>query len=99
MGKTKIKIDYSICGNGNKIDPRECAKCMKVCDPAIFLMHQSQEKSSEERDPYDPQYWKITALYPSLCTHCQKCVEACPEDAIKIYWKDSLFSKYELIEI
>lgn len=85
MGKTKIKIDYSICGNGNKIDPRECAICMKVCDPALFLLHQSLDFYDED-DPYDPQIWRITPLYPSLCNHCMKCVEKCPEQAITINW-------------
>ncbi len=82
MGKIKISINYSICGDGNKIDPRECALCMKVCDPTIFLLHQTQNVNEE--NPYDPQIWRITPLYPSLCTLCMKCVEKCPESAISI---------------
>ena len=85
MGKTRIKIDYFICGDGNKIDPRDCAICMKVCDPALFLLHQSLDFYNED-DPYDPQIWRITPVYPSLCTHCMKCVEQCPEKAITIKW-------------
>ncbi|MCG3225377.1 MAG: 4Fe-4S binding protein [Candidatus Heimdallarchaeota archaeon] len=83
MGKIKIKIDYSICGDGNKIDPRDCTICLKVCDPAIFLLHQSI-KYQKEDDPYDPKIWRVTPVYPSLCILCMKCVEQCPENAIKI---------------
>ncbi|MFX0027321.1 MAG: 4Fe-4S dicluster domain-containing protein [Candidatus Hermodarchaeota archaeon] len=85
MRKTKIIIDYSICGDGNKIDPRDCAICMKVCDPALFLIHQSLDYF-ENDDQYDPQIWRITPVYPSLCTHCMNCVEQCPEKAIIINW-------------
>jgi len=83
MGKIKIFIDYSICGDGNKIDPRNCAICLKVCEPALFLLHQSLDHY-EQDNQYDPQIWRITPLYPSLCTLCMKCVEQCPENAITI---------------
>jgi ferredoxin len=86
LGKTKIKIDYSICGDGNKIDPRECAICLKVCDPALFLLHQAIGKKQNSSNPYDPQIWRVTPVYPSLCTHCMKCVEQCPEQVIVIKW-------------
>lgn len=80
--KTKITIDYSICGDGNEIDPRDCVKCLKVCEPALFLLHESF--GVEEENPYDPQIWRITPLYPSLCTRCMKCVETCPGKAIQV---------------
>ena len=82
--KTKITIDYSICGDGNKVDPRDCVKCLQICEPALFLMHETI--GAEEENPYDPQIWRITALYPSLCTRCMKCVEVCPEGAISVSW-------------
>ena len=79
--KTKIIIDYMKCGDGVGVDPRECTKCLKICEPALFLMH---ETLGVEDDPYDPQLWRVTALYPSLCTKCMKCVEVCPEQAIQV---------------
>ena len=80
--KTKITIDYSVCGDGNRIDPRECGKCLRICDPAIFLLHQTLDVVEE--DPNDPQIWRITPLWLSLCTRCMKCVDICPGKAIKI---------------
>ncbi|MBD3190382.1 MAG: hypothetical protein GF308_07045 [Candidatus Heimdallarchaeota archaeon] len=84
MGKTRISIDYSICGDGNKIDPRECCKCLQACDPAVFLLHQTI--GAKEEDPFDPQIWRITPLYLSLCNRCLKCVEACPEEVVEVSW-------------
>jgi len=82
--KTSITIDYSLCGDGNRIDPRECGKCLRICDPAIFLLHQTI--GAVEENPHDPQIWRITPLWLSLCTRCMKCVDLCPERAIKVLW-------------
>jgi NAD-dependent dihydropyrimidine dehydrogenase PreA subunit len=82
MGKTKIKIDYTKCGTEGGIDPRKCSICLSICDPAVFLRH--QDLSKKEEDPINPQYWNITAVWPSQCTRCNKCVENCPENAISV---------------
>jgi len=84
MGKTKIKIDYSKCGPEGNINPWDCGKCLSVCDPCVFLRHEALEFIKEET--VDPQYWRITAIWPSVCTRCFKCVEACPEQAISVKW-------------
>ncbi len=83
MGKrTTIRIDYSVCGDGGKIDPRACAACMRACGPALFSLHQTF--GAVEKDTCNPQHWRITPLWVSLCTRCNKCVEACPEKAITV---------------
>jgi len=82
--KTKITIDYLKCGDGVGLDPRECSKCLRICEPAIFLLHETL--GVEEKNPYDPQIWRVTPLYPSLCTRCLKCVEVCPVEAINVTW-------------
>lgn len=81
MARNKITIDYSKCGEDAKVDPRDCGRCLRACDPAVFLMH---EALNMPLDPYDPQFWKITAVWTSLCTRCMKCVEVCPEHAISV---------------
>ncbi len=83
MRKTKIVIDYSKCGNATGgIDPRQCGKCLQACDPAVFVRHMAF--NVKEDNPYDPQYWQITPVWLSLCTHCGKCVKACPQKAITV---------------
>jgi formate hydrogenlyase subunit 6/NADH:ubiquinone oxidoreductase subunit I len=79
--KLLIKIDPAICGGGAKIDPRSCAKCLRVCAPAVFLLHQTFDV---DNDRYDPQLWSIKPMWPTLCTLCMKCVDVCPEKAITI---------------
>jgi NAD-dependent dihydropyrimidine dehydrogenase PreA subunit len=80
--KTKISIDYNKCGDGTGVDPRDCCKCLQVCKPAIFLLHQTM--GSEEKDPYDPKKWRVTALWPTLCNLCMKCVSECPVNAVTV---------------
>ncbi|MHA1845081.1 MAG: 4Fe-4S dicluster domain-containing protein [Promethearchaeota archaeon] len=84
--KTKIKIDYSKCGEKGKVDPRDCGLCLKVCDPAVFILHETVGTEKSQKDPFDPQDWRITPIWGSLCTRCFKCVDVCPEKAISISW-------------
>lgn len=85
--KTKIKIDHSKCGVNVSTDPRDCRKCLYVCDPAVFLMHPTLEKHP---DPHNPDKWVVDAIWLSKCTGCMKCVSACPEQAIEVIPGDSL---------
>nr|MDO8135162.1 4Fe-4S binding protein [Candidatus Njordarchaeum guaymaensis] len=84
MSKTKIKIDYTKCGDKGGRDPRKCTICLKICDPSVFIMHTVLK--AKEKDPYDPQVWRITPVWPSVCTHCLKCVKKCPKKAITVNW-------------
>jgi len=82
LKKTKITIDYGLCGNEDGIDPRECRKCLQVCKPAVFLLHQTI--GAEEEDVNDPKHWRVTPLWLSLCTKCMLCVDRCPVSAIEV---------------
>ncbi|TXT64019.1 MAG: hypothetical protein BAJALOKI1v1_630024 [Promethearchaeota archaeon] len=86
MEKTKIIIDYNLCGEIGKVDPRDCGKCLKACDPAVFIMHETIGTEDQQENPYDPQDWRITPIWGSLCTRCLKCVDICPEKAISVKW-------------
>jgi len=80
--RTRITVDYQLCGDGVGVDPRECGLCLRACRPAVFLLHQTLD--AREADPFDPQNWRVTPLWPSLCTDCGKCVEVCPQRAITV---------------
>ena len=61
MKRTRIAIDYGLCGDGVGVDPRPCGLCLRACDPAVFLLHETL--GAREEDPFDPQAWRITALW------------------------------------
>gem|GEM_PF-6535294 len=54
---------------------------LRVCGPAIFIMH---EQVGVDQDYIDPQMWGIAPVWLSLCTRCMKCVEACSKKAITV---------------
>ena len=80
--RNRIAIDYSLCGDGRGTDPRACCRCLRACGPAVFLLHQTI--GAREPDPFDPQAWRVTPLWQSLCTGCMKCVQACPAGAVTV---------------
>ena len=81
MGKkrAKIKIDYSKCQQ-----PENCAKCLQVCQPAVFSL------VFTDKDYHDPKDWKVVPVFPMLCicdNDSKSCVENCPKQAINVKLK------------
>ena len=76
MTRVKIDIDEEKCTS-----PRDCAICLKMCQPAVFLL------TFSDKDFYNPQDWKVVPTFPSLCVNCGYCVENCPKSAISLSWR------------
>ena len=87
MNITRVTLDQEKCQEhvakicGRSDHPYECGKCLKICDPAVFLMHQPFDKC---QDPNDPDFWSIRPFWPLLCTRCMRCVTICPAQAISV---------------
>lgn len=64
------------------MDPRACGLCLRACAPAVFLLHQTL--GVKEDDPLDPQKWRITPYWLTLCSGCGECVAVCPQRAITV---------------
>ena len=77
----KITIDQEKC-----TVPFLCKKCLQVCPTAVFWVVHVVEKEErlKEMDPRIDGNYKLGAHRPDKCTVCNKCIEVCPVDAIKI---------------
>lgn len=75
----KIKIDYSKCQV-----PFYCKKCLQICPQAVFMILVMKQTRFKETDPKEPDSYMLIPLFRSKCTICNRCVEVCPVDAIKI---------------
>ena len=95
LSRTKITVDYTRCGDGVGVDPRECGKCLRACEPAVFLLHQTL--GAAEPDPFDPKSWRVTPMWASLCTRCCECEDVCPQNAGELstvgFWRTKKLAK------
>ena len=77
----KITIDSTRC-----TVPFLCKKCLQVCPSACFVVMRVLEKERrlEEMDPRVDGNYVLSAPRRDKCTACNRCIEVCPVDAIKI---------------
>jgi ferredoxin len=77
----KITIDLKKC-----TVPFLCKKCLQICPTAVFHVARvmSREERLKEMDPRVDGNYVIFASRRDKCTVCNKCIEVCPVDAIKI---------------
>ncbi len=72
----KIKIKKKLC-----IDPIECGiPCVKSCPYRLLAYTQKHTPASG----VEPEAFKIIVAFPILCNDCERCINACSHNAIKI---------------
>ncbi len=77
----KITIDAEKC-----TVPFLCKKCLQICPEAVLhvVRVMSKEERLKEMDPRTPGNYALYAARRDRCTACNKCIDICPADAIKI---------------
>ena len=77
----KITIDWEKC-----TVPFLCKKCLQVCPTAVFGVFRvgAKEEKLKEMDPRIDGNYVLYVLRRDKCTVCNKCIEVCPADAVKI---------------
>jgi len=83
----QIKFDMNSC-----LGALDCGKCMQACAPHVLRCYTPIAEGTTSTS----KQWIPIATFPSLCTGCMKCVEACPnakEKAIDISFKEARLPK------
>ncbi len=77
----KITIDQEKC-----TVPFLCKKCLQICPTAVFNVTRvmAKEERLKEMDPRIDGNYMLSAPRRDKCTVCNRCIEVCPVDAIKI---------------
>ena len=77
----KISVDLQKC-----TVPFLCKKCLQICPNAVFHVTRvmSKEERLKEMDPRIDGNYVLVASRRDKCILCDKCIEVCPVDAIKI---------------
>ncbi len=77
----EITIDREKC-----TVPFLCKKCLQICPTAVFnvVSVTAREERLKEMDPRIDGNYELTILRRDKCRACNKCIEVCPVDAIKI---------------
>jgi len=76
-----ITIDQEKC-----TVPFLCKKCLQICPEVVFNVTRvmAKEKRLEEMDPRIDGNYVLSAARREKCTVCNRCIDVCPVDAIKI---------------
>ncbi len=77
----KIMIDLEKC-----TVPFLCKKCLQICPTAVFHVERdmSKEERLKEMDPRIDGNYVLSAPRIDKCSVCNRCLDVCPVDAIKI---------------
>ena len=77
----KITIDQQKC-----TVPFVCKKCLQICPMLVFSVTRvmAREERLREMDPRIDGNYVLHVVRRDKCTACNKCIEVCPVNAIKI---------------
>ena len=77
----QITIDHEKC-----TVPFLCKKCLQICPDAVFSVTRimSKEERLKEMDPRIDGNYVLSAPRRDKCTMCNRCIDVCPVDALKI---------------
>ena len=73
----KVEWSNDKCQNAN-----ECSRCLRVCPQAVFALY---APNREEGIP--PTEYVISPAMQMFCNGCNACIDACPNNALKVYPK------------
>lgn len=76
----RIDIDHDRCTT-----PFACKACIRICPTAIFQVPVMKMVRLQATDKHEPGSFRLIAKYRDKCTGCNKCVDVCPNDALKVY--------------
>ncbi len=65
-------------------DDSKCAKCPDKCIVSRMCPERLYDFSNQKTPTLDGDYWKT-------CTLCNSCQNECPEEAIKVEWKENSY--------
>ena len=77
----KITIDQEKC-----TVPFLCKRCLEICPNVVFNVTRILEKEEKlkELDPRIDGNYVLEVSRRDMCILCNKCIDVCPVDAIKI---------------
>ena len=76
-----VMVDVSKCPV-----PFLCKKCLQACPEAVFSVshNAAKEEKLKELDPRIDGNYVLGVARRDKCTVCNRCIDVCPVDAIKI---------------
>ncbi|NVM04447.1 MAG: 4Fe-4S binding protein [Candidatus Helarchaeota archaeon] len=85
LPKVRIKISEKKCPT-----PFACQKCLNICPAGVFMVVANPMKTVTKFTPIDenePGSYMLVAPMASKCIGCNKCIDICPNQALKIKYK------------
>lgn len=72
-----ISVDDSKCEN-----PLDCRMCLLACPTRVLGL--GTNVGPQKYRETDPSHFVVRGVRHQFCTMCMKCVDVCPQDAIRV---------------